>query len=180
MWPCHISPHFLCFQLTITLCTIVITLIKLHSHLRAAKCQLQSNLILRCDTLHLATSSVAAEHYEDDDHEDDENDFSNCWSELDKVPRLSISDDICILSSDVICQLHQLFSNSEAAMLYKIWIGFFHKDIAGSPERIWVRDTDVLLLITTSQSQWRRGNVNFGQIYQNNGFRYKELIIWST
>ena len=64
--------------MTMTLCTIVITLIRLHSHLRAAKCQLQSNLILRCDTLHLATSSVAAEHYDDDDHEDDENDFSNC------------------------------------------------------------------------------------------------------
>ena len=116
IWHCHISPHFLCFQLRITLFTFMITLIKLHSHLRAAKCQLQSNLILRCDTLHLAPSSVA-DHYDDDDHEDDENDFNNCWSELDKVPRLSISDDICILSSDVICQLHQLFSNSEAAML---------------------------------------------------------------
>ena len=63
--------------MTITLCTFVITLIKLHSHLRAAKCQLQSNLILRCDTLHLAPSCVA-EHYDDDDHDDDEDDFSNC------------------------------------------------------------------------------------------------------
>ena len=62
--------------MTMTLCTIVITLIRLHSHLRAAKCQLQSYLILRCDTLHLATSSVA-EHYDDDDHEDNDDDYSN-------------------------------------------------------------------------------------------------------
>ena len=36
---------------------------------------------------------------------------------LDKAPRPSISNVIRILSSDTICQLNQLFSNSEAAML---------------------------------------------------------------
>ena len=36
---------------------------------------------------------------------------------LDKAPRLSISNDFWILSSDTICQLNQIFSNSEAAML---------------------------------------------------------------
>ena len=36
---------------------------------------------------------------------------------LDKAPRPSISNGIWILSSDTICQLNQLFSNSEAAML---------------------------------------------------------------
>ena len=36
---------------------------------------------------------------------------------LDKAPRLSISIGIWILSSDTICQLKQLFSNSEAPML---------------------------------------------------------------
>ena len=139
MWPCHISPHLLCFQMTITLCTIVITLIKLHSHLRAAKCQLQSNLILRCDTLHPALSSVA-DHYDDDDH----------------AP----------VSVMIFCSCHLMLfvSSTNYFQIVRrqyclIWIDFFNKDIAGSPERTWVRDTDVLLLITTSQSQWRRGNV---------------------
>ena len=36
---------------------------------------------------------------------------------VDKAPRLSISIVIWILSSDTICQLNHLFSNSEAAML---------------------------------------------------------------
>ena len=36
---------------------------------------------------------------------------------LDKAPRLSISNIIWILSSDTICQLNQLFWNSEAEML---------------------------------------------------------------
>ena len=36
---------------------------------------------------------------------------------LDKAPCLSISIVILILSSDSICQLNQLFPNSEAAML---------------------------------------------------------------
>ena len=36
---------------------------------------------------------------------------------LDKAPRLSISNDFWILSSDTICQLNQIFPNSEAAML---------------------------------------------------------------
>ena len=36
---------------------------------------------------------------------------------VDKAPRPSISNVIWILSSDNICQLNQLFSNSEAAML---------------------------------------------------------------
>ena len=40
-----------------------------------------------------------------------------CISLVDKAPRLSISNDIWILSSDTICQLNQSFSNSEAAML---------------------------------------------------------------
>ena len=40
---------------------------------------------------------------------------SELKSSLDKAPRLS--NDIWILSSDTICQLNQLFSNSEAAML---------------------------------------------------------------
>ena len=38
---------------------------------------------------------------------------------VDKAPRPSISNVIWILSSDTICQLNQLFSNSEAAMLSK-------------------------------------------------------------
>ena len=38
-------------------------------------------------------------------------------TDIDKAPLPSISNDIWILSSDVICQLNQLFSNSEAAML---------------------------------------------------------------
>ena len=36
---------------------------------------------------------------------------------IDKVPRPSISNVIWILSFDTICQLNQLFSNSEAAIL---------------------------------------------------------------
>ena len=40
---------------------------------------------------------------------------SELKSSLDKAPRLS--NDIWILSSDTICQLNQLFSNCEAAML---------------------------------------------------------------
>ena len=36
-----------------------------------------------------------------------------------KVVHLLVSDDIWILSSATICQLNQLFSNSEAAMHYK-------------------------------------------------------------
>ena len=39
---------------------------------------------------------------------------------LDKAPRASINIVIWILSSDTICQLKQLFSNSEAAMLSKV------------------------------------------------------------
>ena len=38
-------------------------------------------------------------------------------SRIDKVPRPSISNVIWILSFDTICQLNQLFSNSEAAIL---------------------------------------------------------------
>ena len=37
--------------------------------------------------------------------------------EADKIPHLSISYDFWIMSSDTICQLNQLFSNSEVAML---------------------------------------------------------------
>ena len=40
-------------------------------------------------------------------------------TDIDKAPLPSISNDIWILSSDTICQLNQLFSNSEAAMLSK-------------------------------------------------------------
>ena len=36
---------------------------------------------------------------------------------VDKAPRPSISNVIWVLSSDTICQLNQLFSNSEVAML---------------------------------------------------------------
>jgi len=36
---------------------------------------------------------------------------------VDNAPRFSISNDIWILSSDTICQINQLFSKSEAAML---------------------------------------------------------------
>ena len=36
---------------------------------------------------------------------------------IDKAPRPSISNVIWVLSSDTICQLNQLFSNSEVAML---------------------------------------------------------------
>ena len=43
----------------------------------------------------------------------------NSQQKLDKAPLLSISNDIWILSSDTFCQLNQLFSNSEAAMLSK-------------------------------------------------------------
>ena len=39
---------------------------------------------------------------------------------VDKAPRPSISNVIWILSSDTICQLNQLFSNSEAAMLSRL------------------------------------------------------------
>ena len=39
---------------------------------------------------------------------------------LDKAPRLSISILIWILSSDTICQLNQILSNSEAAMLFTV------------------------------------------------------------
>ena len=38
---------------------------------------------------------------------------------IDKAPRPSISNVIGILSSDTTCQLKQLFSNSEGAMLSK-------------------------------------------------------------
>ena len=41
------------------------------------------------------------------------------WFGLDKAPRLSISNDIWILSSDTICQLNQVFSSSEEAMMSK-------------------------------------------------------------
>ena len=40
--------------------------------------------------------------------------------QLDKVPRLSISIVIWILSSDTICQLNQFNTNSEAAMLSRL------------------------------------------------------------
>ena len=41
-----------------------------------------------------------------------------CYAQVvDKAPRPSINNVIWILSSDTICQLNQLFSNSEAAML---------------------------------------------------------------
>jgi len=43
----------------------------------------------------------------------------NSQQKLEKPPLLSIiSNDIWILSSDTFCQLNQLFSNSEAAMLF--------------------------------------------------------------
>ena len=41
----------------------------------------------------------------------------NLLSCVDKVPRLSISIVMWILSSDTICQLNQINTNSEAAML---------------------------------------------------------------
>ena len=41
----------------------------------------------------------------------------NTPSRVDKAPRPSISNVIWVLSSDTICQLNQLFSNSEVAML---------------------------------------------------------------
>ena len=47
---------------------------------------------------------------------------------IDKAPRPSISNVIWILSSDTVCQLNQLFSNSEAAMLFTqvLWFCSWH------------------------------------------------------
>ena len=45
---------------------------------------------------------------------------SDLWPDpIDKAPHLSISIVIRILSSDIICQLNQFNTNSEAAMLSK-------------------------------------------------------------
>ena len=59
---------------------------------------------------------------------------------LDKASRLSISNDIGILSSDTICQLNQIFSNSEAAMLsicHKSCIGEVNEE---SVSAIWTAE----------------------------------------